>query len=818
MKISYNWLQDYLRIDIEPHKLADILTAIGLEVEGIEEWESIKGGLKGVVIGEVLTCKKHPDADKLSLTTVNVGTDQPLQIVCGAPNVAAGQKVPVALTGTVLYKGEESFEIKKTKIRGSVSEGMICAEDELGLGSDHKGIMVLDKNARPGMPAKDYFGVVTDTIFEIGLTPNRIDCGSHYGVARDLSAYLNVNTASDGKAQKPSVEGFKQDNNSNHIDVIIENEVSCPRYTGITVSNVKVGESPEWLKNKLRSVGLNPISNIVDITNFVLLEIGQPLHAFDADKITGKKVIVKNLPENTRFRTLDDTERSLSSRDLMICSAEEGMCIAGVFGGIKSGVTSSTKNVFIESAYFNPVSIRKTSKRHGLQTDASFRFERGTDPDITVWALKRAAMLMKELAGGEISSEIIDVYPKKIQNTVTEVSYLNIIRLIGKKIAPEEIRNILSFLEIKILEEKGDIMRLEIPAYRVDVKQEADITEEIMRIYGYNNVDISDKVNSTLTHIEKPDKEKTVNIISDMLSAGGFAEIMCNSLNPASWYENHEDFDSSQLVILANPLSSDLNAMRQSLLFGGLNSVLWNINRQNSDIRFYEFGNCYFRKNLKHNPPIADDYSESMSLDLFISGNTSKPSWNRKPVLSGFFDIKSASEMIFSRLGINAHELEGGESDKKYFAESITYSYNNQIVAETGRISSKLISEFDISQDVYYSHFDWDLIMKMIRNNSISFTELPKYPSVRRDLAILIDRDIKFSAIKELAFKTERNILREVGLFDVYENESLGKNKKSYAVSFTLRDDFKTMTDKAIDKVMNNLMKAFETGLGAKIR
>jgi phenylalanyl-tRNA synthetase beta chain len=818
MKISYNWLQDYLKTDTDPRRLSEILTGIGLEVEGVEEWESVKGGLKGVVIGEVLTCKKHPDADKLSLTTVNIGSGQPLQIVCGAPNVAAGQKVPVAVVGTVLYKGDESFEIKRSKIRGEMSEGMICAADELGLGTDHTGIMLLDNSATPGMPAKNYFGVVTDTVYEIGLTPNMIHCGSHFGVARDLAAYLNINGGSDQRAHKPSVENFKPDNNDNRIEVIIENKVDCPRYSGITISNVTVGESPEWLKSKLRAVGLNPISNIVDITNFVQLEIGQPLHCFDADSITGKKVIVKNLPEKTKFVTLDEIERSLSSRDLMICNTEEGMCIAGVFGGMKSGVTISTRNVFLESAYFNPVSIRKTSKRHGLQTDASFRFERGTDPNITVWALKRAALLMKELAGGKISSEIVDVYPEKIQNAVTDVSYSSMLRLIGKTIDTNQIRAILGLLDIKILEEKGDIMRLDIPAYRVDVKQEADVTEEIMRIYGYNNVGINDHVNSTITYTEKPDKEKIVNIISDMLTANGFAEIMCNSLNPASWYEKHEDFDAAQLVMLANPLSSDLNAMRQSLLFGGMNSVLWNINRQNSDIKFYEFGNCYFRTNSRHNPPVVSDYTERMSLDLFISGNTSGEGWTRKQNAATFYDIKSTVEMVLSRLGIDAGALEGVESTKKYFAESVTYSHNNQVVAEAGRISGNLLSEFDIHQDVFYSHLEWDPILKIIKNNSISFSELPKYPSVRRDLAILIDKHVKFSVIKELAFKTERDILREVGLFDVYESENLGENKKSYAVSFILRDDFKTMTDKDIDKVMGKLVRAFETNLGAKIR
>jgi phenylalanyl-tRNA synthetase beta chain len=818
MKISYNWIKDYLKLDLDPHKLSEILTGIGLEVEGVEEWESVRGGMKGVLIGEVLTCKKHPDADKLSVTTVNIGLPEPLHIVCGAPNVAAGQKVPVATVGTTVFKGDQSLEIKKSKIRGEFSEGMICAEDELGLGTGHEGIMVLDSNAKPGTPASEYFSIEHDTVYEIGLTPNRIDSGSHYGVARDLAAYLNLNTGNGFTAVRPLVDNFKPDNNSSGFEVIIENKVDCPRYTGITISDVKIAESPEWMKTRLRSVGLNPINNVVDITNFVQLEIGQPLHAFDADKITGKKVIIKNLPDKTKFATLDEVERSLSGRDLMICNEEEGMCIAGVFGGIKSGVTSTTKNIFLESAHFNPVSIRKTSKRHGLQTDASFRFERGTDPNITIWALKRAAMLMKEIAGGKITSEIIDVYPEIIENVKTEVSYRNIDRLIGKHIEKDTVRKILGLLDIAILNEESDILHLEIPAYRVDVKLEADVIEEILRIYGYNNVEINSHVNSTLSYNDKPDKENVINTVSDLLSANGFAEIMCNSLNPASWYEENSDFDTRQLVRVANPLSSDLNAMRQSLIYGGLNSVLWNINRQCYDLKFYEFGNCYFKVSAEHSVPVVDDYNERTSLDLFITGKTGRENWNHKTNPTDFFHIKSATEMVLSRLGIDASSLMNGESTKKYFAESISYTQNNRVAAETGRISKSYLAKFDIGQDVYYSHIDWDYILKMIRKNVISYSELPKYPSVRRDLAMLLDKGIKFGQIKEIAFKTERNVLQEVGLFDVYESDTLGTNKKSYAVSFILRDNLKTMTDKNIEKVMNNLIRAFETELGAKIR
>jgi len=817
MKISYNWIKEYLEIDIDPHKLSVILTGLGLEVEAMEEWESVKGGLRGIVIGEVLTCKKHPDADKLTVTTVNIGTDRPLHIVCGAPNVAAGQKVPVATAGTIIFRGDESLEIKKSKIRGELSEGMICAEDELGMGSLHEGIMVLGKDAVPGTPAAEYFKIENDVIFEIGLTPNRIDSGSHFGVARDIAAYLNINEGKEIKARLPSVETFTPDNYDNPYEVIIENTRDCPRYTGVSISGVKTGESPEWLKNRLRAVGLNPVNNVVDITNFVQNEIGQPLHAFDADKIEGRKVIIKNLPDRSKFITLDETERTLSSRDLMICSEKEGMCIAGVFGGIRSGVTGSTKNIFLESAYFNPVSIRKTARRHGLNTDASFRFERGADPGITDWALKRASLLIREIAGGKISSAISDVYPEKIRKVRVDVSFTNIDRLTGKKIDHDIIRRILALLDISVIEEKRDVMTLEIPTYRVDVHREADVIEEILRIYGYNNVEISEHVNSTLTWQEKPDREKVVNIICDMLSAGGFSEIMCNSLNPAVFYEN-DDFNRNELVMLANPLSSDLNAMRQSLLYGGLSSVSRNLNRQNHDIRFYEFGFCYFRRKSDKSFPGVDNYTETCSLDLFLSGNNGPQRWNHKSGPTGFFNIKASVEMILARLGIDPLCLSGGESNKGYFSESITWSSGKNLIAETGRISKQYLDKFDIGQDVYYAHIDWDIVLSLIKDHSVSYTELPKYPWVRRDLALLLDKSVKFARIREIAFRTEKHILREVDLFDVYESDTLGRNKKSYAVSFKLRDDLRTLTDKTIEKTMNTLIAAFEKEAGAKIR
>jgi phenylalanyl-tRNA synthetase beta chain len=818
MKISYNWLKDYLKIDLDPHRVAGILTGIGLEIEGTEDWVSVKGGLEGIIIGEVLTCKKHPDADKLSVTTVNIGTSEPLHIVCGAPNVAAGQKVTVAPAGTFVFRGNERFELKKTKIRGEISEGMICAEDEIGMGTDHEGIIVLGNDAVVGTPAADYFNVTRDFIFEIGLTPNRIDSGSHFGVARDLAAYLSINEKSSERAVLPSVEMFSPDNTDNPYDVIVENTTACPRYTGITISGVAVGESPAWLKNRLRAIGLNPINNVVDITNYVQHEAGQPLHAFDAETIDGRKVIIRNLPEKSKFVTLDGVERSLSSRDLMICNQSEGMCIAGVFGGIRSGVTESTRNIFLESAYFNPVSIRKTSKRHGLKTDASFRFERGADPEITPWALKRASLLIRDIAGGKISSDIMDVYPEPLQKTNIPVSFSNVDRLIGKKIDHEVIRKILGLLDIEILEEKGDDMILAIPLYRVDVKKEADVIEEILRIYGYNNVEIGTHVNSALTYTEKPDREKIVNIVSDLLSANGFSETMCNSLNPSAWYEQNEDFDPDQLVMLANPLSSDLNAMRQTLLFGGLNSVEWNINRQNPDLKLYEFGHCYFRKRKSNEHPVVSDFMEKESLDLFLTGNTNRQRWNFKSNPTDFYNIKSAVEMVFLRLGVNSNDLILSESSMKYFAESLVWVYNKKELASAGKVSRTYLQKFDIRQDVYYAHIEWDLLMEVIKNNTISYSELPKYPWVRRDLALLIDREVKFSQVREIAFRTERHILKDVDLFDVYESDALGVNKKSYAVSFILRDDLRTLTDKSIDKVMGSLIRAYGKELNAQIR
>lgn len=818
MKISYNWIKDYLKIDLDPQKVAQILTEIGLEIEGMEEWSSIKGGLEGIVIGEVITSAKHPDADKLSVNTVNIGKGEPLHIVCGAPNVAAGQKVPVAVVGAIVTKGEETLEIKKSKIRGAVSEGMICAEDEIGLGTSHEGIMVLDPSAIPGTPASDYFKVEKDHIFEIGLTPNRIDSGSHFGVARELAAYLSVNQNFNGHLNRPSVDDFNPEKTKETFEIIVENKKDCPRYTGINIFDVKVGESPDWLKNKLKAIGQNPINNIVDITNFVQHEIGQPLHAFDADMVTGKKVIIKNLPDKSKFITLDGAERELSSRDLMICNEKEGMCIAGVFGGAKSGVTANTKNIFLESAYFNPVSIRKTARRHGLHTDASFRFERGADPNITAWALKRAALLIKDMAGGKLSADLKDVYTEKIENVQISVSFQNIERLIGKRIDENLIIRILELMSIKVLSRSAEKLLLEIPAYKVDVQKEADVIEEILRIYGYNNIAISNHVNSTLTYIAKPDKEKIVNSVSDMLASNGFAEIMCNSLVPAAWYEGSADFDTASLVKLANPLSSDLNAMRQTLLFGGLNSIAWNINRQNRDLKLFEFGNCYFMKAGNKGSKPVDNYYEKSSLDIFISGNRGKQSWNLVETPTDFFYVKSFVELVMSRFGAKPDSMVHGESTKKYFSESFTWSFNNLLIAEAGKVSKSYTTRFDIDQDVYYGHIEWENLVAIIKGYTIRYKELPKYPFVKRDLALLVNREIKFSQIKALALRVEKNILKEVSLFDVYESDNLGINKKSYAVSFILQDEQRTLTDNNIEKVMNNLVRIFQKELDAQIR
>ncbi len=813
MKISLNWLNDFFKIDKDYNEISKILTDIGLEISSVEKFESIKGGLEGLVIGEVKTCEKHSNADKLSVTTVDVG-DKILPIVCGAPNVAAGQKVVVATVGTILYDGDDSFKIKKSKIRGEVSEGMICAEDEIGLGTSHDGIMVLDDNATIGTQAKNYFKIENDIVFEIDLTPNRIDAASHYGVARDLAAYFNQFTTS--KAEKIPVDNFKIDNTNRTINIKIENNEACHRYTGITISDVKVSESPDWIKTRLRAIGLNPINNIVDITNYVLHETGQPLHAFDVDKISGKTIFVKTLPEGTIFKTLDDVDRKLSDKDLMICDEKGGLCIAGVFGGAESGVTGKTTNVFLESAYFDSVYVRKTAKRHGLNTDASFRFERGTDPNITVYALKRAAMLIKEYAGGEISSEIIDVYPQKVENKIIEVAYKNINRLIGKNIGEQNIKRILQGLEIEIIEETNDNLKLEIPAYRVDVTREADVIEEILRIYGYNNVEISESVKSAISYTENPDKHKVINIISDYLSSVGFNEAMSNSLTKSKYYDS-EYFDTAKTVKILNPLSSDLDAMRQSLLFGGLEAILHNKNRKNKDIKLYEFGNVYFYENKQNDNPQLN-YSQQNVLALFITGNKQKVNWNLKETPTSFYELKSYCENILIRIGFNINNIDIIENDNKIFTQSLVYKNNNKIILQTGIVNNNILSDFDLEQEVFYAEFNFDNILKSIKQFKTEYNEISKFPFVKRDLALLIDNNISFGEIKKLAEKTERKLLKDVSMFDYYKGKNIDENKKSYGVSFIFQDEHKTLTDKQIDKAMNNLIRVFEKQINAVIR
>lgn len=816
MKISYSWLKDYIQFEKSPEEICDILTQTGLEVGGIEEVETVKGGLEGLVIGEVMTCEAHPNSDHLSKTTVNVGTDEALPIVCGAPNVAAGQKVVVATVGTTLYDGDQEFKIKKSKIRGEVSMGMICAEDEIGLGTDHNGIMVLDANARVGTPAKDFFKIESDWVIEIDLTPNRIDGASHIGVARDLAAFLSKTNKTE--YTKPSVDDFSVDNNDLEIPVEVVTPEACPRYSALTISGIEVKESPDWLKNRLKMIGLSPINNVVDVTNYVLFETGQPLHAFDADEITGGKVVVKTIDAGTKFTTLDEVERELHQDDLMICNTEQGMCIGGVFGGIKSGVKASTRNVFLESAYFDPVYIRKTARRHGLNTDASFRFERGIDPNNTIYVLKRAAMLIKEVAGGSISSNIVDIYPQPVEDFKVEVNYANITRLIGKELGVKMIKNILTSLEIKIDSETENGLSLSVPPYRVDVQREADVIEEILRIYGYNNVEIPTQVKSSLQTAEKPSPDRIKNLVAEMLTAKGFNEIWSNSLTKAAYYEGLNELKADQTVMILNPLSNDLNGMRQTLLFGGLESIAYNANRQSKNLSFYEFGNCYFYKGTQLKDQPANNYWEESHLALFVTGNKEQENWTTKEEGTSFFGIKSNAENILKRLGLLDQNLQVEDSENELFSDGLKYSYNNRFVLEIGIVAGSILKKFDIDSPVYYAVFNWDNVFQLHKKHQVLFTELPKFPAVRRDLALLIDKNVKFDQIKQLAFRTERKLLRDVDLFDVYEGKGVPEGKKSYAVSFILRDDNKTLNDKAIDKTMQRFIFIFGKELGAELR
>ena len=808
MKISYNWLKQFLQVDWEENKTSELLTDLGLEVEGIETKESIKGSLEGILVGEVLTCVQHPNADRLKITTVDLGTGDPVQIVCGAPNVDAGQKVPVATIGTTLYDDKGvGFKIKKGKIRGEESHGMICAEDELGLGTSHDGILILNKKLKVGTPAAEVFNIETDQVFEIGLTPNRADAMSHYGVARDFRAGL-IQHGINLELITPSVSDFHVEQRRLRIDVEVENKDLAPRYCGISIVDIEVKDSPEWIQNRLKSIGITPKNNIVDITNYVLHELGQPLHAFDASKIKGNKVIVKTLAQGTKFTTLDEVERELHSEDIMICDAESNpLCIAGVFGGINSGVSKKTTSIFLESAYFNPVSIRKTAKRHALNTDASFRFERGIDINFAKYALKRAAILIKEYANGKIASDVIDFYPEKIEDFQVFLSYESAFRLIGQEIDKETIKNILASLEIKISSETEGGLGLTIPSYRVDVQREADIIEEILRVYGYNNIKFSHKLNTSISFDSNKDISLE-NIVANQLTTLGFNETMANSLTKEEYSSFSENLKSEFNVTMLNPLSNDLKVMRQSLLFSGLESISYNLNRKNNSLKLYEFGKTYHK--------YEKGYQEDKHLTIFVSGARTKDSWTSLTQNSEFFYLKGIVMSILERIGVTNIKTSPVKSD--VFSEGIVLSLGKNKLVEFGVIKKKILKEFGIKQEVLFADFDWTSILSISGKKKIKVSMLPKFPSVKRDLALLLDLKITFKEIYDLAFQSERNLLKDAGLFDVYDGDKLPEGKKSYAVSFVLQDNNKTLEDRQIDKIMQKLQQSFEKNLGAVLR
>ncbi len=798
MKISYNWLKQFIDTDKSPEQISQILTGIGLEVESLEKVQAVPGGLEGLVIGYVKDRSQHPNADRLSVTKVDVGSGTDLQIVCGAPNVAAGQKVVVATVGTTVHPTSgEPFKINKSKIRGEESEGMICAEDEIGLGHSHDGILILDADAPVGIPAKQYFNLDDDYLFEIGLTPNRADAASHMGTARDVAAFLKT------KINKPDVSAFKVDDHNYQIEVVVENAIAAPRYAGVVIAGIEVKESPKWLKEKLAVIGLRSINNIVDVTNYVLHGLGQPLHAFDADEIKGGKVLVKTFPDGTQFKTLDEVERKLSADDLMIADAEKPMCIAGVFGGIGSGVKASTKNIFLESAYFNPVWVRKTSKRHGLKTDASFRFERGTDPDLVVYALKYAAMLIKEVAGGTISSEITDLYPNPVAPFEVEVSYRNIDRLIGKAIGQDEIRAIISALDIKIVNETAEGLSLQVPPYRVDVTREVDVIEEILRIYGYNNIEIPTQIRASLNNSIRPEKDDVQNSISDLLSANGFNEILSNSLTKSAYSDNLDE-----AVKILNPLSTDLDIMRQTLLFSGLEAIAYNQNRKNADIKFYEFGKVYEYKEGK--------YNEYQRFSLFLSGASDAEQWNYKQQDVNFYNLKAFVDGLVEKL--NFKDLTLSDADSAELAYGLQYTRGNKVLVKFGQVAAAALKKADVDKAVFYADFNFDLILSAVRKSKIIYQEVSKFPSVRRDLSMLVDQAVTFGQLKQIAQKTDRKLLKAINVFDVYQGDKLPAGKKSYTLSFTLQDEEKTLTDKAIESIMQKLIYNFGKEAGAEVR
>ena len=820
MNISYNWLKDYIDTDLNPQELADALTSIGLETGSVEEVETIKGGLEGLFIGKVLTCEEHPNSDHLHITTVDVGQAEPLQVVCGAPNVAAGQKVVVAINGTKLYSGDESFTIKKSKIRGVESNGMICAEDEIGIGTSHDGIIVLPDSAVVGTPAKEYYKVESDYVLEVDITPNRVDAASHYGVARDLAAHLKQN----GKSvhlHKPSVEAFNIDDKLPATEVIVKNTEACPRYSGVTIKGVKVTESPDWLKNRLQTIGLRPINNVVDITNYILHETGQPLHAFDLKQIKGGKVYVMTLNEGAEFTTLDTVERKLSDKDLMICNAEGGMCIAGVFGGLESGVTENTTDVFLESAYFHPTWIRKTARRHGLNTDASFRYERGCDPNNTLYVLKRAALLIKEIAGGEICGEIQDIYPAPINNPVINLSIQKVNDLIGKEIPTETLLSILESLEIEVLKQHNGELELRVPTYRVDVQRDVDVIEDILRIYGYNNIEIGDNLKSNLSSETETDKSyKLQNLISEQLTGAGFYEIMNNSLTASSYYTDSEVFPLNQCVKLQNPLSVELDVMRQTLLYGGLESIEYNRNRKNADLKFYEFGNTYFysQDKQKDDQPLSA-IKEEFHLGLWITGNNVSDSWLLGEQKTSVFDLKAFVENILLRLGVNTKKLVYTQyQDEIYSAALSVDTVSGRKLCVLGVVKKTIAKKFDIDAEVYYAELNWGLLMKELKSHQTKYSEISKFQAVKRDLALLVDKNIQFAEIEKIAYDTDKKLLKKVFLFDVYEGKNLPEDKKSYAVSFILHDEEKTLNDKQIENIMKRIQDNLQTKLGATLR
>lgn len=797
MKISYNWLKQYVNITQTPEEISQILTGTGLEVELLEKVLAIPGGLEGLVIGYVKEAVQHPNADRLRVTKVDAGGEE-LQIVCGAANVVAGQKVVVATVGTTVYPAVgEPFKINKSKIRGEVSEGMICAEDEIGLGTDHAGIMVLADSATIGMPAKQYFKLEDDYLFEIGLTPNRADAASHLGTARDIAAYLKTHII------WPDVASFSTQNNDLPIAVEVLDEVACPRYSSLTISNIEVKESPDWLKQKLTMIGLRPINNVVDATNYILHSIGQPMHAFDADTIKGNKVIVKTCAEGTIFKTLDGVERKLSADDLMICNAEEPMTIAGVFGGINSGVTLQTKNIFLESAYFDAVSVRKTAKRHGLKTDASFRYERGTDPNITVFALKYAALLIQELAGGTVSSEISDFYPSPVASFIVQISYKHVYRLIGKTIAAEEIKLILKALDIKITAETDEGLLLEIPPYRVDVTREVDVIEEILRIYGYNNIEIPNQIRASLNNAAKPDKDAVQDTLADLLTANGFNEILANSLTKSSYSNQLET-----AVKILNPLSSDLDVMRQTLLFSGLEVISYNQNRKYANLKLYEFGKVYHQ--------YADKFDEKHRLSLFLSGSDQPEQWNQKEEEANFYQLKAAVDTLLQKAGVRDFVVEDAELTALDFG--LNYKIGNKTLVTFGAVAKQELKKADVGQTVFYADFDFDLLLKQISRNKIVYQEVSKFPAVKRDLSLLVDEQTTFNQLKQIALKSERKLIKEVNVFDVYKGNKISEGKKSYALSFVLQDEEKTLTDKAIDAVMQKVIFNLLKEAGAEVR